>query len=1273
MARTAPAPNIPPIPGMCPGIAVLGGGGGGGGGSGKGSKKGKGKKKGKTKKGKKNASGNKKKGGKGKGDPVCPVTGRVFTDVLDFALPGPMPLSWIRSYSSRSTRDGELGIGWSHAHSWTIVAGRRRVTVIDDAGLEQEFEDVPETAPVQNGLGWSLRREGAGFRLSTGERTVFWFGPAIDRRHRLIGATDVYGNRISFERDLRGALTRIVDSAGRPIHVTTDHAGRITSMTVPRDATGASGHLELVRYTYDELGRLTSATDAGGNTFRNVYAGTLLVEHQVPTGLSYFYRYDGTGADAYCVESWGNYRDGPDPALAVQPPFASTHAEHGPIRGINYVRFEWVKEQNYSEMADGRGGITRHFGDEAGRVVKEVDAMGGVTEYGFDEATGEPTYERLPDGSERAARVDEFGLPYNASSSAGEATQRFIYEGVEWQWDMLRGAVTRRTYDLNGNETNIHHPDNTIETYEWDERGLARQSVNRRGAITQFIHDAMGNLIEERGPRGPRRFEYDYLGRCIAREDESGRTEWQWDDLFEISGVRFPDGRSMFVERDALRNITRVVDGRREWQFEYGGIHWLTKITTNAGRVVEIKYDVEGDVVSVRNARGQTLEQRWDSAGRCVECVTYEGVVCRAGYDATGQPVWVEGLRGAREERAYKDDDLAEVALPDGAIALSADPKQRSVTIDDGVVTLRTIYDPLQQPVFEEQGEYSTKITWDGGGIREVVSSVGTPLRFDRRADGRVSQVLIGGMGALRIDERTPTGWVTRLGDNLALRRLYNENGALIWQGLARVGGGLATLDGVAERGDPNLIAWRAYDWDQGVLRIEQRSDGSVLQYDVDADYQVRARRVLRGGVVAREELWGYDAGGSPIRPGVTYDEHYRPIQVGNERLEYDAYGFLVARERDEGTTTYEWNGAGELVAVHGPTSDVELTYDGKGRRVRKQVFVEERLVRDIRWVWAENVVLHEVDAIAETTRTFIREDDRWNPLVHVDLKGDQRAAYFYVQTPIGTVDFVVDAHGKVAWDADHGVFGEVEITRADVQVDYRLPNQQWDEDVGLSYNFQRWYDPRFGLFVSPDPELLGGSLNPRDIAFNPTVAMDPLGLAPLPANFGQPNTPTSTLVPGPFAAPSTGTVPGFVNATNPAFATPGNPTGNFNDRRGFPVSVKRAIDAAGKKHGCHTCGKKNPGKGKKHFVPDHQPPISSQKAWSAANGGAPFPGPVNLYPHCRNCSQTQAGQQSALAQGNPAGNVQAAQQTIGQAAGATPSLSTINTNAANLGVTNGF
>ncbi|MGZ3448118.1 MAG: DUF6531 domain-containing protein [Polyangiales bacterium] len=1259
---------------MCPGIAVAGGGGDGGGGSGSGSKKGKGKKGAGKKKGKKNASGKKKKGGKGKGDPVCPVTGRVFTDVLDFALPGVMPFVWVRSYSSRSTRDGDLGIGWSHAFSWVVDVAGRKLTVIDDAGLEQIFDRPASAEPVTNELGWSLRREGEGFRLFLGENLTYWFGPPAGKRHFLIAVSDVHGNRISFDRDQNGTLRGIIDSAGRSLRVDSDNSGRIVSIAVATSA-AATSFIELVRYRYDPEGHLVSVTDAEDFVFRYVYAGHLLVEHQLPTGLSYFYRYDGASSEARCIESWGNYRDGIDPALEVQLPQPSPNEGEPPIRGINYVRFTWLPDENYSEMVDGRGGVTRHFGDDSGRVIKEVDPAGGVTEVEFDPETGEVARETMPDGVVREAKVDSDGVVRSVSSNDGERIREFMHEGMEWSFDELRSSLTRRLYDPNGDVRVVQHSDGTTETYELDARGLATSSTNRRGAHTQFAYDAMGNLVERRGPHGVAQFEYDYLGRCLARVDVTGRTEWTWDNRFEITGVHFPDGRMMSVERDGLRDITRIVEGRREWRFEYGGIHWLTKITTNAGRVVEIKYDGEGDIVLVRNARGQTLRQTWDRAGRCIACETYEGVTLHASYDVAGMPIQVDGLR-AREQRVYDTfGEIHSAETDDETVTVEHDPTARTVTTDNGKIKTETIFDGMRQPIRDTQGDYETQITWVGGGTNKVVSNVGTALEHLRGANGKTETLVVGGMGRLRIDEPAGTGWVSRLGDQLALRREYDVSGHLVWQALTRIGPSVTALDNVGVRGDPQLVAWRAYVWEDGFLRAEHRSDGTVVEYVLDGDCQVTARRIWRGNNVEHEEAWGYDAGGSPVRPGATYDTSFRPIKLGNEDLEYDAAGFLVARQTDAGEIRYEWSAAGELVRVVAPDRVVELTYDARGRRARKQVFRDDRLIKDLRWVWADNVVLHEVDALTGATRTFLREDDRWNPFAHVDREGDAQRIFFHVNDPIGAVDFVVDSRGTTVWEAERGLFGDDRPTTERVKIDVRLPNQHWDDDVGLSYNFYRWFDPRFGLFVSPDPALLGGSLNPRDIVFNPTVSADPLGLAPLPANFGQPGTPTSNLVPGPFAAPSTGTVPGFVPANDTAWATPSNPTGNFNTtQKGFPVAMRRAVDAAGKQHGCHGCGTKTPGNGSKHFVPDHQPPVSQQKAWARENG-SPFPGPVHIYPHCQNCSLKQRNQQSVFRHDEEANAAAAAAAGVANAANPsqTVNMANVNANAAALGVTNGF
>src|SRR5688572_21110844 len=124
MARTAPVPDIPPIPGMCPSIAVLAGGGDMGGGSGNGAGDGSGGAGAGAGAGGENASGD----SRGAPDyqkypecghashPVDVVTGRAFTHpITDFALPGPVPLVFRRMYSSKMAgRDAGLGYGWAH-------------------------------------------------------------------------------------------------------------------------------------------------------------------------------------------------------------------------------------------------------------------------------------------------------------------------------------------------------------------------------------------------------------------------------------------------------------------------------------------------------------------------------------------------------------------------------------------------------------------------------------------------------------------------------------------------------------------------------------------------------------------------------------------------------------------------------------------------------------------------------------------------------------------------------------------------------------------------------------------------------------------------------------------------------------------------------------------------------------------------------------------------------------------------------------------------------
>ncbi len=1231
MARTSPAPNIPPIPGMCPGVAVLAGNGDGGGGSGKGGKNGKGKKGAGTDDDDEDASGDGANGGDGQGDPICPVSGRVFLDVYDFGSPGPLPLRLIRSYSSRLLLSGDFGVGWTHALAWSIAVSRRRVIVIDEGGREQTFERPKSAEPVTNAFGWRLSRtDEDGFVLYTPDGQFREFAVS-GKRGWLTSLGDRNGNRIRIERDQKGRLQRIIDSAGRPFHVSVDASGRVVAIAVPEDAKHTSA-IEVGRYAYDRDGRLVAFTDAEGFVWRYAYDGNLLTEHITPTGLTYHYRYDARLSDAWCVESWGDYGDQPDPALDVWPPAQPESLAGRPVvKGINYVHFTYLKADHYTEMVDGLGGVTRFFGDARNRLVKKVDSAGGVTEYAYDERTGDRIYETMPNGEQRNARAAPTGGVDRIVTPEG-VIHKFDHEELQWWFDEARGTLVRRKLDPAGNLRMVLHPDHTIEEYERDARGLVTQAVSRDGGITYFTYDDMGNLVRrERRGLPAETFHYDYLGRCVECVYADGkRWAFAWDRRNEISAVRMPNGGLIHVERDGLRKPTRVDRCGRIWTFVYGGVGWLTQTVDPGGRSFTTKYDVEGNIVRAVNGRGQTLRQWFDSAKRCIEVETWEGVRLTAGYDLMSNPIWVDRPQG-REQRVFdQDNNLIGAETPEGAIAIEIDPIKFSVVVDTGTERTETYTDRIHQPLREVQGPHEVRIGWIGAHPTIVASDVGVAVGYTRTAAGWVDRVVAG--KAINVRKNIPgtAGWYDQLGE-LVIEREYAADGQLARRTLRLANDAGTRLDEVR------------YEYDTGhMLRRESHANGRLVEYDLNGADQVVVRRIIEGSI-PREERWNYDAAGTALVPGARYDSQMRPVEIGNETRVYDETGQLIERVTDTGVVRYEWSSTGELLRVVDGEKRVELGYDGRGRRVAKKVFVDEQLRKHTRYVWANNLVLHEVDELSGATRTYVREENHWEPFAHVDRSADgTETAYYYLTDQVGAVDRVVDAQGKVVWDAERTLFGDYTETTRSIDVSVRLLNQHWDEDVGFAYNYRRWYDPRTAQFLSPDPRLVEGWITPRDYVPNPTRFVDPTGLIPgvggagipgMPAGFGAPGTSTSTLVPGPnaqgagamFTPPGGGapiSVPGFVEATGP-FAGAAN-------TRNFPADLRRGVDAAGYAHGCHGCGSQNPGTSSGHFIPDHQPPISQQ---NSAPGG--FTGTVRLYPHCLTCARQQGGQQSAASQHN--------------------------------------
>ncbi|AXI02600.1 RHS repeat-associated core domain-containing protein [Aquirhabdus parva] len=89
-----------------------------------------------------------------------------------------------------------------------------------------------------------------------------------------------------------------------------------------------------------------------------------------------------------------------------------------------------------------------------------------------------------------------------------------------------------------------------------------------------------------------------------------------------------------------------------------------------------------------------------------------------------------------------------------------------------------------------------------------------------------------------------------------------------------------------------------------------------------------------------------------------------------------------------------------------------------------------------------------------------------------------------------------VDASNQqVVWSWDPDAFGNRQPTGS-IQMNLRFPGQYYDEQTGLYYNQNRYYNPELGRYMEPDPLGLKAGLNPYAYTGNnPVNQVDPTGL----------------------------------------------------------------------------------------------------------------------------------------------------------------------------------
>jgi len=187
-----------------------------------------------------------------------------------------------------------------------------------------------------------------------------------------------------------------------------------------------------------------------------------------------------------------------------------------------------------------------------------------------------------------------------------------------------------------------------------------------------------------------------------------------------------------------------------------------------------------------------------------------------------------------------------------------------------------------------------------------------------------------------------------------------------------------------------------------------------------------------------------------------------------------------------------------------------KYTYDAFGRRIRKEC--GDRSI--IFYLWQGATLIEEWQGNPKTDDAPL-EITRWHfdPGTFTPIAKETRAAphgndtgpvfYPIVTDHLGTPKELFDIEGNCLWQAEHRLWGRTDITAKKdrhyepiVDCNLRFQNQWEDEESGLYYNLNRYYDPDSGQYLSTDPIGLEGGLRTHGYVHDPMQWVDPMGLA---------------------------------------------------------------------------------------------------------------------------------------------------------------------------------
>ncbi|EKN1243211.1 TPA: RHS element core protein [Escherichia coli] len=840
----------------------------------------------------------------------------------------------------------------------------------------------------------------------------------------------------------------ITDSLNRREVLYTEGEGGLKRVVKKEHADGS-----ITRSEYDEAGRLKAQTDAAGR--RTEYslhmASGAVTAVTGPDGLRSSREYDEKGRLAAETS-----RSGETTSYSYDDPASELPTGIEDATGST-KQMAWSRYGQLLAFTDCSGYTTRYEYDRYGQRTA-VHQEEGLSIYSLYDSRGRLT-------GQRDAQGRETRLEYSA---AGDLTVIIAPDGSrsETQYDAWGKAISTTQGGL-------------TRSMEYDAAGRITVLTNENGSQSTFRYDPVDRLTEQRGFDGrTQRYHYDLTGKLTQSEDEGLITLWHYD------------------ASDRITHRTVNSDPAEQWQYDEHG--WLTTLShTSEGHRVSVHYgyDDKGRLTDERQTveNPETGEMLWEH--ETGHAYSEQGLATRQEPDGLPPVEWLTygsgylaGMKlGGTPLVEYTRDRLhRETVRSFGSMAGSNAAYELTSTY---TLTGQLQSQHLNLPQLDRDYD------WNDNGQLIRISGPQESREYRYSDTGRLTGVHT---TAANLDIDIPYA-TDPAGNRLPDPELHPDSTLTAWPD-NRIA---EDAHYVYRHDEYGRLAEKTDRIPEGVIRMH---DERTHHYHYDSQHRLVFYTRIQHGEPQVESRYLYDPLGRRTGKRVW-------------RRERDLTGWMSLSRKPE-VTWYGWDGD-RLTTIQTGTTRIQTVYEpgsftplirietenGEQAKARHRSLAEVLQEDTGVTLPAElSVMLGRLErelrqgSVSEESQQWLAQCGLTAEQMAAQLEAEyipERKLHLYHCDHRGLPQALISPEGETAWQGEYDEWGNLlgETSAQHLQQPYRLPGQQYDEESGLYYNRNRYYDPLQGRYITQDPIDIKGGWNLYSYALNPVSWIDPLGL----------------------------------------------------------------------------------------------------------------------------------------------------------------------------------